>query len=403
MNELGRIIRDEIARAGPIPFARYMELALYHPTLGYYVGGGQGREPVGWAGDYFTSGDVHPLWGWAIARRLHRMWRDLGQPARFDVVEPGAGRGLLARDVWRYALALAPDWTNALRYTLVDRSPAEAPLRARRQQRLHSALESMGAPLDRLRWAATLEEATDPQGLIGCIVSNELVDALPVHILQKQGSELREVHVALGSAKEEFVETIGEPVSAEVASYLDRYRVPWREYPDGWRAEVCTEAASWMRSVAEHLRRGYALTIDYGDTARRLYIAARRRGTLATYARHQFGDDALVAPGARDLTAHVNFSALVLAGWESGMRLVELTTQAAFLERQGIHEEARAQADRLYSAAETERWTDRGQADLLRRKALFGAVATLLNPHGLGGFHVLIQRRGDAGAASYIA
>lgn len=104
MHELARIIREEIAREGPIPFSRYMELALYHPTLGYYAGGGQGREPVGWGGDYFTSGDVHPLWGWCIARRLHSMWREMGCPDRFDVVEPGAGRGLLARDVWGYAL-----------------------------------------------------------------------------------------------------------------------------------------------------------------------------------------------------------------------------------------------------------------------------------------------------------
>lgn len=393
MDELARIIREEIAREGPIPFARYMELALYHPALGYYAGGGVGREPVGWGGDYFTSGDVHPLWGWAVARRLHQMWLDLGQPDRFDVVEPGAGRGLLARDVLGYALESAPDWAEALRYTLVDRASSESPLRARREERLHAALTALGAPLDRLRWAASMEDAAGSHGITGCVVSNELVDALPVHVLQKRDGALREVYVTVDATTDGFTETLGEPSSPEVASYLDRFRVPWRTYPDGWRAEVCMESLAWTRTVARSVQRGYALTIDYGDTARRLYTAERRHGTLASYSRHQFSDNALANPGARDLTAHVNFSALIAAGWENELRLVALTTQAAFLERQGIREEAEALAARLFPAAQSERWTDRGQADLLRRKALFGAVATLLNPHGLGGFRALIQRR----------
>ena len=105
MNELGEIIREEIGARGPMTFARYMELALYHPALGYYAGGAEGREPLGWSGDYFTSGDVSPLWGWAMARRLRQMWETLGRPDPFTVVEPGGGRGLLARDVWRYALS----------------------------------------------------------------------------------------------------------------------------------------------------------------------------------------------------------------------------------------------------------------------------------------------------------
>src|SRR5215467_1078175 len=98
---LAALIRDEIAQAGPMTFARFMALALYHPSLGYYAGGGRGREPIGWEGDYVTSGDLHPLWGWCIARQLHQVWELLDRPARFDVVEPGAGRGLLAGEVWR--------------------------------------------------------------------------------------------------------------------------------------------------------------------------------------------------------------------------------------------------------------------------------------------------------------
>jgi SAM-dependent MidA family methyltransferase len=391
VDELAGIIRDEIGREGPLTFARYMELALYHPALGYYAGGGSGREPVGWGGDYFTSGDVHPLWGWAIARRLHQMWLALGHPARFDVVEPGAGRGLLAREVWRYAVEREPAWAQTLSYTLVDRAPAGSSLRVAREERLRAELAAIApVAIERTRWSDAL-----PAGTVGCVVSNELADALPAHVLEKRGGTLREVYVTVDAPTGGFIETLGEPSSPEVAGYLDRYRAPWRRYPDGWRAEVCLAAEDWMRTVAASVERGYALTIDYGDTARRLYTPERRHGTLATYSRHHFGDQALAQPGRRDLTAHVNFSALVLAGWAGGLRLEELTTQAAFLERQGIRAEAEALGRRLYPAAETERWTDRGQADLLRRKGLAGAVATLLNPHGLGGFRVLMQRRGE--------
>ncbi|HEV2236496.1 MAG TPA: SAM-dependent methyltransferase, partial [Ktedonobacterales bacterium] len=109
------LIHEEIARAGPLTFARFMELALYHPALGYYAGGGSGREPIGWDGDYVTSGDVHPLWGWCIARQLREMWDLLDRPPVFQVVEVGGGRGLLARDVLAYARDHAPDWLAALR------------------------------------------------------------------------------------------------------------------------------------------------------------------------------------------------------------------------------------------------------------------------------------------------
>ncbi|MGH2484806.1 MAG: SAM-dependent methyltransferase, partial [Ktedonobacterales bacterium] len=258
-------------------------------------------------------------------------------------------------------------------------------------ERLRAELAATGtAALERTRWSDTL-----PAGIVGCVISNELADALPVHALEKRAGALSEVYVSADAASSGFAETLGEPSSLDAACYLDRFHVPWRGYPDGWRAEVCLAAEEWMRAVAASIARGYALTIDYGDTARRLYTPERRRGTLATYSRHHFGDQALAQPGRRDLTAHVNFSALVLAGWEQGLRLEELTTQAAFLERQGIRAEAEALGRRLYPAADTERWTDRGQADLLRRKGLSGAVATLLNPRGLGGFRALTQRRRD--------
>lgn len=398
-NPLETHIRDTVAREGPLPFARFMALALYHPTLGYYSGGGQAREPIGWSGDYFTSGDVHPLWGWCIARQLHEMWMLLDRPATFSVVEPGAGRGLLAREVWAYALERAPDWAKSLRYTLIDRAPAGSPLRVRREAALAAALATLNAPPDAIRWSGALEDAAPP-GSAGCVVANELVDALPMHIVEVSDGALREVYVDATPGR--LVEWLGPLSHPDLAGYLDHYHIPWRDYPAGWRAEICLDAAGWMRTAAHVHARGFVLILDYGDTARRLYTRDRRRGTLAVYARHQLGERPLANPGQQDLTAHVNFSALSEAGRTLGLRTAGFTTQRDLLQRLGIHAETEARAARLYPAADTARHTDQGQMDYLRRAALRNAVATLLNPQGLGGFKVLLQHRGVPGARRHL-
>jgi SAM-dependent MidA family methyltransferase len=393
MNELGEIIREEIRARGPMTFARYMELALYHPALGYYAGGAERREPLGWSGDYFTSGDVSPLWGWALARQLRQMWELLGRPEPFAVVEPGGGRGLLARDVWRYASSEDQEWARALRYVLLDRTPEGSALRVARQERIERELARLKAPEGTVRWAASWDEAA-PEPITGCIVSNELFDALPVHVVEARGGELLEVYVAVDAQTGPLMEERGAPSSDAVASYVDEYLIPWREYGDGWRAEVCLAAGHELGEMASRLARGFLLTVDYGATARRLYTRERRRGTLAVYARHHFLEQPLEEPGERDITAHVNFSALARAGSAAGVCVAGYTTQAAFLTRLGVREEITARGARLYPAAETERQTDRGQADLLRRRSFEAAASVLFDARGLGGFRVLTQAKG---------
>ncbi len=395
---LETLIREEIAQRGAMSFARFMALALYHPTFGYYSGGGEGREPVGWSGDYFTSVDVHPLWGWCVARQLHEMWKLLDQPKPFHVIEPGAGRGLLASEVWTYALRDAPDWADALRYTLVERTPAESPLGTARRARLDAALTRLGAPEHATRWVSSVDES-GAAGSCGCVVANEVVDALPVHIVQVQQGTLAEVYVDVaGGSSARLIEQVGPLSRPELTDYLDHFRIPWREYPDGWRAEVCLEATRWMSEIAGIFARGFTLIIDYGDTARRLYTRDRRRGTLAAYREHQVVERPLAHPGHQDLTAHVNFSALIEAGRAAGLTLAGIISQRAFLEHLGIHAEAETRAARLYPFADGERHTDRGQTDYLRRSAFRTAVATLLQDGGLGGFRVLILHRGVPGA-----
>ena len=403
---LGALIRAEIAADGPLTFARFMERALYHPTLGYYAGGGSGREPVGWGGDFFTAGDLTPLWGRALARRFARLWEFMGQPERFDVVEAGAGRGLLAAAVWGYAIEQAPAWAQALRYTLVDRAPVGSPLQAAREQRLTQALVNAGAPPDALppdsiRWADTLVGAAPPRSLIGCVFANELADALPTHVVEKQGDALAEVYVALDT-NERLTMQAGPPSSPAIADYLDHYRVPWRRYPDGWRAEVCLLAPQWMSAAAKVLARGCVMTLDYGDVARRLYMPARLAGTLMAYTQHRVAADPLAHPGQQDLTAHVNFSALIEGGRAAGLRLAEYTTQGALLERLGIWDEAAMLAARRYPHAE-QRQTAQGQLDYLRRASLRNAVKALLAPQGLGGFCALTMQRGLAGLGAALS
>jgi SAM-dependent MidA family methyltransferase len=322
---------------------------------------------------------------------------------------------------------LGPSFAAALRYTLVDRAPPAASLPARRRERLATDLARYGVREDGVRWVGSLADAGTGTGtgIVGCVISNELLDALPVHRVQvvahslAQGAlarpqdglacptddtgisiapTLAEVYVAVDAASGRLVERLGAPSAPEVATYLDGFNIPWRTYGVGWRAEVCLAAPDWMREVALRVRRGFVLTIDYGDTARRLYTRDGRRGTLVVYARHQVGERPLSQPGRQDLTAHVNFTALTRAGRAAGLRLAGLTTQAAFLEGLGIREAAATLARVRYGAADSDRSSARGQADLLRRKMLFGALATLLEPRGLGGFKVLVQQRGVPGA-----
>src|SRR5258706_14412529 len=262
------------------------------------------------------------------------MWELLGCPRGFDVIEMGAGRGLLAREVWRYALTRAPQLAAALRYTLVDRA-GDTALHAARGPRLSTARANLGAPADAVRWSETLPATP----VIGCVVANELVDALPVHVVEAREGTLRELFVTLDPASGQLAEVAGRPSSPEVASYLDSFHVPWRTYPDGWRAEICLAAAPWMRQVAASLARGFALTLDYGDTARRLYTPERWRGTLAVYRQHHFDDRALLQPGRHDITAHVNFSAPVQSGRAAGLPLAGITTPAAVLPRPRIRDE----------------------------------------------------------------
>ncbi len=372
---LQQLITERIEREGPMTFADYMRMALYEPGRGYYV---TGPSRIGWEGrDYFTNIDVSTLFASCMGQQLLQMWQKLGQPARFIVLEQGAGRGNLAQRVRSWAAQEAPAFNVALDYLTEDVSTGQDVV----------AGSPQGCAIEKQSAQSTVSVPSMPS----VILANELVDAFPVHIVETRGGRLYELFVDVQQGR--LREVLGEPSTEAVASYLDRYKIPWPRFGDGWRAEINLDALRWMERVAHLIRRGFILTIDYGDRARNLYIRYRRRGTLACYSRHQLNDRPLEHPGEQDITAHVNFSALIDAGRQHGLRLNTFTTQRLWLENLGIYNELERRRRNEFSEADTERSTDRGQVAWLRWNILRQRVAALTDPAGMGNFKVLILRR----------
>jgi SAM-dependent MidA family methyltransferase len=308
---LRQLIADEIRRGGPMQFARYMELCLYHPELGYYS---RATEQFGKAGDFYTSSDVHAVFGRLLSRQFEEMWRALDSPDRIDVIELGPGRGLFAADVLDWSAKQFPDFSRALRYQLVEQSPT---FRTRLQERLASHITNGKAAV-----FATLEEATAAAGEHIILFANEFFDALPVEIVDHRGSVRVMDHD--GRFGEQFV-----PSSPQELAFLDSYGV---QPEPGERVEVPLASLPWMDRIARAFdaRSGFAVLIDYGYT-REEQLAGRHRDTLMTYRRHQASPSPFEAPGEQDITAHVNFTALRSRGSELGLESIALLTQSQFL------------------------------------------------------------------------
>ncbi len=359
MSELQQLISERIRREGPIPFAEYMRMALYEPGYGYYM---TGAAKMGWEADYFTSTDVSSLFANCMGRQLFAMWEKLKRPGHFIVLEQGAGRGHLAEGVRTWAQREASEFFEVLDYRTEDIRGGED--------------------------ATALLEREMPS----IVLSNELVDAFPVHVVEKRGERLYEVFVDI-QEDGRLCEVLDEPSTPEVAGYLDVFKVPWRTFEDGWRAEINLDAFRWVRRTAGLMRSGFILTIDYGDKAGALYTAWRKRGTLLCYYKHQTNERPLLHPGEQDITAHVNFSALIDEGRRLGMRLNAFTTQRQWLQRMGIEEGLEQRRVTEFAEAETARATDRGQVALLKWRDLRQRAAVLTDPDGMGNFKVLIMRR----------
>ncbi|MBI5284794.1 MAG: SAM-dependent methyltransferase [Chloroflexi bacterium] len=357
-------LQARIERDGPITFREFMAAALYHPKYGYYS---TNAGTMSRGGDYVTSPEVHPVFGALVAKQLLEMWDVMARPARFDVVEMGAGSGLFARDIIRAASGDA-DFAAALRYRIVEVSPAL--VRAQRRTIEDAALSEAA-----IGWLDEL-----PDAIAGCVLSNELVDAFPVHRVVRKGAELLEVYVACRDGR--FADEL-RPLSSDA---LRRYFDALGLLPgDGSFAEVNLDAVSWTERVAASLQRGYVLTFDYGYEATALYAPWRRDGTLLCFYRQDASSDPYRRIGKQDITASVDFTTLKRAGEHAGLRTLALTDQASFLVRLGIGEGIAGIA--------SER-PDQMEEYFARRRV----VMDLIDPARLGHVKVLLQGK-DAPAA----
>jgi SAM-dependent MidA family methyltransferase len=413
------IIEQEIREHGPIPFSRYMELCLYHPELGYYS---RNAEQFGKAGDFYTSSDVHAVFGRLLARQFEEIWRALGSPAEIEILELGPGRGLFALDVLAWSEKKFPQFFHALHYSLAEQSPklrtqlrgtlgryfesgvvssvAENATEDHVSRRLRPWFTDPSAGAAQAAWshdAGLSGDASDsfylkkdqtrrgaPSGVLNnamdgralapeipvIVFANEFFDALPVEILSQQGA------LRISAKDGRFVE-VWVPPSPEELEFLDRYGV----HPEaGERIEVPLLANQYMAHLAASVRKGIIIAVDYGYT-RQEQLAGRHRGTLMAYRQHSATPNPYEAPGEQDLTAHVNFTALSSMAEENGMQAQPLLTQSQFL--MGIGEN-----NQFADAFEDCRLPQERAKVALQLKHL-------VTPAGMGeSFHVLLSAKG---------
>ncbi|MEN9205567.1 MAG: SAM-dependent methyltransferase [Thermostichales cyanobacterium SZTDM-1c_bins_54] len=343
-------LAQEIGRRGPLTFADYMDIVLYHPEWGYYS---QTASPI--SRDFLTSPSLSPLFGQFLAHYLIQCWQTLGQPTPFTLLEGGAGTGSLALQILTTLAEQAPACYGQLTYGIVERSPA------RRQQQ---AQLLQGHPV---RWGSW----QDFQGMVGCVLSNELLDALPVHRVIWQGGQWQELCVTYPLA--DLICPLSTP---RIADYFQLCGLGSQTWPEGYTTEVHLSLLDWVSTVDQILERGYVITIDYGHPASRYYHPRRHQGTLLCYRQHQTNADPYSYVGKQDITAHVNWTALENQGSRLGWQTLERVSQAEFLARLGMIEDL---AQRITK-------TDLQTALNLRQQ-----MHALLDPMGLGGFEVCLQ------------
>jgi SAM-dependent MidA family methyltransferase len=390
--ELVAAIRAEIAAGGPIPFAAFMELALYQPRYGYYR---TLRAPPGPRGDFYTSPETHPAFGALVARQAMEVWERLGRPAPFVVEEWGAGSGRLAADLLGAAGGLSPDFAASIAYQIVERSAALrraqrrllrpwAGVRAEGRGARRGEAGARGQDLGSVVWIssrldlAAWKTARAASPTPNLVLANELLDAFAVHRVVRRGDELRELYVDV--AGEGFATVEGPPSTPALAAYFARLGLlP----PEGAIAEVNLGALAWLRAIAGRLQRGAALVFDYGHPAELLYSARYPRGSLRAYYRHGVDDDPYVRVGEQDLTTHVDLTSLLLEGRAAGLVPLGVARQRDFLARLGLASYEAAVHEAGFSAADV-------------RASLTG-LAALARPGGLGDYWVVGLGRGLAG------
>jgi SAM-dependent MidA family methyltransferase len=324
-DDLKNFITDRIRADGPVTFARFMDWCLYHPDYGYYS---SGAVRIGKDGDFYTAPCVHPVFGSLVARQLCQMHEILGGET-FTILEVGGGRGFLCADILAWIRKHDPECYGRLEYFIVELSPLFL-----QEQRERLAGDVAGG---KVRWLAQEDLAEQAFSLTGCILTNELMDAFPVHRVVGEEGRMREIFVDEQDGR--FREVRAGLSDSLISAHLAAAGIKLAE---GQEAEINLQAGQWLEKIGRILKRGFVMTIDYGSLAAELYDPWRRHGTLRCFHHHQLADSPYDNVGRQDITAHVDFTALIRKGNEIGLDFTGLVPQYRFLMAMGLLEEMAA-------------------------------------------------------------
>jgi SAM-dependent MidA family methyltransferase len=308
---LANLIRQQIRSNGPVPFSWYMEQALYHPAFGYYA---SARKRIGRKGDFYTNVSVGRLYGQLLASQFIEMWVHLGRPPRFNIVEEGAEDGQLAVDILAALPGESPEAAAAIEYTIIE------PLLQKQQQQRIRLERLFPGKVTLLPTIGELEPIT------GTFVSNELVDAMPVEIVEYQNGTWLELLVTLSGT--DFLFQPAAITKDELAEAVQKIPLP---LPSPYRTEINLAATHWIGNVSAKLDRGFVLVVDYGYPRREYYKPERTEGTLSCYSKHRRSDDPFERPGEIDITSHVEFTTLADAAFRAGLTVAAYTDQHHFM------------------------------------------------------------------------
>lgn len=312
---LVEVLKKTLGERGCVSFATFMNEALYHPIHGYYSSGG---ERVGKGGDFYTSVSVGETFGHLLARRLWGLWKSMGSPAKFVVVEAGADRAALSVDILKAAGALSAEFGASIVYQIVEPS-------AHLREAQHAAVKGADLAMEQVEWATSWQQVGK---VVGAVVTNELVDAFPVKVLRFSDGRWRERMVAMAEDGESFVWQDVVIEDDDLAAFAMKLG---NDYPDGYTTEYHSAYAAWVDQVSGVLQRGLWLTVDYGLSGPDYYEVSRSEGTVRGYRAHRQTNEVLMTPGCMDLTTDVNFTYLAELGLAAGFEFGGFARQANYL------------------------------------------------------------------------
>ncbi len=366
MSKAEQAIKETIREKGPITFEEFMDKALYHPLSGYYT---SGRQRVGVEEDYYTAPYATSVMSMIVARQIAQFYDLLGKPEPFHVLEVGAGSGRMADDILESLKIWHKELYERTKYIIVEKTKGMN-VQHRDKIDVYESLNDM----DRRRDIAPKVQSF-PAGLTGCILSNELFDALPVHIVAMK-DKLYEVYVGM---EDDHFEELLLPASEELLNHFDFLGIRPAE---GMWTEVNLKARDMLRAMSDVLKRGYLLTIDYGYTASEYYAPHRINGTLVCYHNHKIDDNPYELVGEKDITSHVDFTSLEKWGREFSLNTVGYVRQRDFILSLGYD-------DLLMKIKNT-------VSDPVDYYRLTSASKFLIMPDAMGDiFKVLLQYKGD--------